>query len=335
MIYIDTEEWLEGRTHGIGGSEAGIVLGINPFKSRLELWNEKVTKTRHLDPDAEMRLKLGNILESMIADEYSKMTGRKLEVKGQISHPKYDFILGNIDREIIGGNGRGPGILEIKTKGAFTNWFDENIPIYYMAQMQHYLELYSYKWGAFAVLDLGTLKINHFDVERDEEFINRILKEEIAFWDLVQNKTPPSVDGTMACQEFLREHYSISRPETINLSENPDAIKWAAYLREAKRNLKSFKQMETESKNHLMSLMGCAEKAYGQGYSITWKSPTDKEDFDVDKFKIDYPDLYKKYSKKEPQARRFVVRFSDKKEEKNKNKDKKDSVANDKPKQIE
>lgn len=321
MIYIDTEEWLEGRYQGIGGSEAGIVLGLNPWKSRLELWDEKVNKTRHLDPDAEMRLKLGNMLEPMIAEEYSKMTGRKLEIRPQKIHPKYPFLLGNIDREIV-GDIKGPGILEIKTKGAFTNWEDD-IPVYYHAQIQHYLYIYDYSWGSFSVLDLGLMKLNIIDVKRDDDFISKLIKEEIEFWKLVENKTPPPVCPTNACQEFLREKYKVSKDITIDLKDNEEATKWSAMLREAKRNIKSFDIMETEAKNHLMSIVGNAEKAIGNTYSISWKAPKDKEVFDLERFKRAHPELAEQYIKAEPQSRRFIVRFTEDKQTKSGKKDKK------------
>lgn len=311
MIYTDTEEWLEGRLFGIGGSEAGIVLGLNPWKSRLELWDEKVNKTRRLDPDAEIRLKLGNILEPLIAEEYSKITGRELEIRPQKVHPKYPFILGNIDREILGSNGRGPGILEIKTKGAFTDWEDD-IPVYYKAQIQHYMEIYGHKWGSFVVLDMGRLKLDIVDVERDDQFISKLVKEEIEFWRLVENKTPPPICPTKACQEFLREKYKISEDITIDLKDNEEAAKWAAMLRDAKRNIKAFDIIETEAKNHLMSIVGSAQKAMGNGYTISWKAPRDKEVFDLERFKRDYPELAKQYIKPEPQTRRFTVKFTEK-----------------------
>ena len=322
MIYVDTKEWLEGRYQGIGGSEAGIVLGLNPWKSRLELWDEKVNKTRRLDPDAEIRLKLGNILEPLIAEEYSKITGRELEIRPQKVHSKYPFILGNIDREILGSNGRGPGILEIKTKGAFTDWEDD-IPVYYKAQIQHYMEIYGHRWGSFAVLDMGRLKIDIVDVERDKEFISKLVKEEIEFWRLVENKTPPPVCPTKACEEFLREHYKISEDITIDLKDNEDATKWAVMLRDAKRNIKAFDTMETEAKNHLMSIVGTAEKAVGNMYSISWKAPRDKDVFDIQKFKMEHPELAKQYIQSEPQTRRFTVKFIEDKQTKSGKKDKK------------
>lgn len=309
MIYIDTEEWLKGRYHGIGGSEAGIVMGLNPWKSRLELWDEKVNKTRRLDPDAEIRLKLGNILEPFIAEQYSEETGRKLEIREQRVHPIYPFIIGNIDREIVdGSDGRGPGILEIKTKGAFTDWDDE-IPMYYQAQLQHYLNLYNYTWGSFGVLDLGRMKLNITDMERDDEFISKLVKEEIEFWKLVVDRSPPDVGKGISCQEFLREKYKVSENITIDLIGNEDATKWALALKQAKDDIKAAEVLETEAKNHLMTVMGNAEKAVGGSYSITWKSPKDKEVFNLEKFKMDHPNIYKKYMTNEPQTRRFTVRW--------------------------
>lgn len=308
MTYIDTK-WLEGRSHGIGGSEAGIVLGLNPWKSRLELWEEKVNKTIDIASDIEIRLKLGNVLEPLIADEYSKMTGRKLEIRPQKIHSKYPFILGNIDREIVSRDGS-PGILEIKTKDAFTDWHDEDVPIYYQAQLQHYLELYGYNWGSFAILDLGRMKVNVIDIERDDEFISRLIKEEIAFWQLVEKKTPPEVDGGKACQEFLKEKYKKGDDITIDLTENKEATKWAFELEEVKNEIKEYGAMETECKNHLMSIMGSAEKAIGNGYRISWKSPKDREIFDLERFRIDQPNLAKGYLRYEPQTRRFTVYFN-------------------------
>ena len=38
-------EWLKERTKGIGGSDVATVLGLNPYKTPLELWEEKTGKT--------------------------------------------------------------------------------------------------------------------------------------------------------------------------------------------------------------------------------------------------------------------------------------------------
>ena len=38
---LSREEWLRWRTKGIGGSDASIIAGLNPYKSVYQLWQEK------------------------------------------------------------------------------------------------------------------------------------------------------------------------------------------------------------------------------------------------------------------------------------------------------
>ena len=38
---LPREDWLQIRKQGIGSSDAAAAVGLNPYKSRLELWMEK------------------------------------------------------------------------------------------------------------------------------------------------------------------------------------------------------------------------------------------------------------------------------------------------------
>ena len=308
MESIERKKWLENRTNSLGGSDAAVVLGISPWKSRLELWDEKVSKNIETDDD-NLILKLGNFLEPLIADEYVRKTGRRLEIRPQKIHPKYDFIAANVDREIM-DDPKGPGILEIKTKGAMVSWHGNDVPIYYKSQIQHYLSVYGYDWASFAILDLGTRKVTCVDVERDDSFISSMIDEEKKFWKLVQDKTPPSIDGSESCSEFLKEYYKESKDIVIDLTENEDAKKWAESIRYTRSVIKKHEALETEARNHLMQIVQDAQKATGDGFSITWKAPKDKEVFDLDRFRVEYPKLVSKYMSDEPQKRRLTVRFA-------------------------
>lgn len=308
----EREQWLKERMNSIGGSDAGIILGVSPFKSKLELWTEKVEKNINTTLEDELIFQIGHALEPIIANEYFKMTGRFLESRPQKIHSNYPFISGNVDREIVSSERMLPGILEIKTKGAWTKWYDDEIPLYIIAQLQHYLSVYNYTWGSIAVLDLGTRTISYTDIERDEELIKKIIDEEKKFWDLVVSKIPPEPDSSKSCQEFLRSKYAVETVgKTIDLTQNEIANNNAYNLGCVKEDIKKLEEKEVEYKNILMSIMEDAEIGIGKDYKITWRSPKNRIVFNVDKFKEDHPEIYNRYTSSEKQTRRFVLKFND------------------------
>ena len=99
---MSEQEWLRWRTTGIGGSDAGTVLGANPYKTKRELYYEKrgVQPVKEKDEDT-LPLRWGKALEQTVAEEFSIQTGlRVYEVKQMFQHPQYPFMLANVDRFI-------------------------------------------------------------------------------------------------------------------------------------------------------------------------------------------------------------------------------------------
>ena len=43
---ITREEWLKYRRTGLGGSDAAVVCGLSPYKSKIELWADKTGRLR-------------------------------------------------------------------------------------------------------------------------------------------------------------------------------------------------------------------------------------------------------------------------------------------------
>lgn len=68
---LPREDWLAVRKQGIGSSDAAAAVGLNSYKSQLELWLEKTgrnTSLPKLDPqDEESPTYWGNILEPIVA----------------------------------------------------------------------------------------------------------------------------------------------------------------------------------------------------------------------------------------------------------------------------
>ena len=105
------EEWLAQRQTGIGGSDAGAILGMNKWKSAYALWAEKTGILNKADEDS-CYLRDGRMLEDSVARLFSEETGMRVQKSSfSYEHPEYSWMKANIDRWIKPGKIG----LEIKT----------------------------------------------------------------------------------------------------------------------------------------------------------------------------------------------------------------------------
>ena len=143
------EEWLSKRLKGIGGSDAGSILGLNPYKSAYTLWCEKTGRI-HNDTDNEA-MRLGRDLEDYVAQRFTEATGNKVRKSGYSYQSKeHPFMLANVDRLIVGEDAG----LECKTTNMMTKTrYDKgDIPASYYAQCMHYMTVTGLKKWYIAVL---------------------------------------------------------------------------------------------------------------------------------------------------------------------------------------
>ena len=64
--YKDKAEWLALRKQlGVGGSDAGAVIGLNPFKSAYTLWAEKTGRIPEFE--GNLTTEAGSYLEEFVA----------------------------------------------------------------------------------------------------------------------------------------------------------------------------------------------------------------------------------------------------------------------------
>ena len=74
---LTREEWLQLRRNGIGGSDASVIMGKNPYRSILQLWEEKTGKLLVTDNGNEFTY-WGNVMEPIIRKEFMNRTGLKV-----------------------------------------------------------------------------------------------------------------------------------------------------------------------------------------------------------------------------------------------------------------
>jgi len=123
---MDKLQWLKERQKGIGGSDVGAIMGVNKWKSPFEVYVDKTEEIREVKESGESSY-LGNTLEEVVAREFSIRSGKKVRKdKRQLVHKIHKFMMGNIDRRIVGEN----SLLECTTVNAFKakEWDGEEIP---------------------------------------------------------------------------------------------------------------------------------------------------------------------------------------------------------------
>jgi putative phage-type endonuclease len=303
------DEWLQWRKKGIGGSDAAAIAGLNKWTSEAAVYAEK---TGLEVPDEESEAAYwGKTLESVVAEEFSRRSGLKLQrVNAILQHPEYSFMIANLDRKIIEkGN---PGVFEAKTAGEYLRdkWEDDRVPDDYMIQMQHYLAVTGWSYGYIAVL-IGGNKFRYARIERDQEIIDYLVKIESDFWWKVENQMPPKMDGSESSAEILEYLYPHPEPDSeLDLSDEADALleEYDA-AGEAEKEAKERKEVAT---NQLKALLGNNEvgitrNEHGQeARRVTWKAST-RRTLDTDALKNDYPTIYDRYVKTS-ESRRFSVK---------------------------
>jgi len=297
------DEWLEARKVGIGGSDAAAICGLNKWRSPFEVW---LDKTNQLKPqEAGEAAYWGTVMEDVVAQEFSKRTGLKVQRKNAIlQHPEYRFMIANLDRVIVANN-EGMGILECKTASAYRakEWDDDKVPQEYIIQVQHYLAVTGYGYAYIAAL-IGGNKFIHKRIERDEELIGHLINIEAEFWTRVLTKEPPAPDGSNACTELIKQLYPEGKDNEIQLPSDAEEI--IEQRDEAAEQVKIWEERKAEAENKLKEMLGENTKGFVGERTISWANVRSSR-FDSKRFREEEPDLYLEYTK-ESSYRRFSVK---------------------------
>lgn len=286
------EEWLKARQAGIGGSDAGTILGVNKWKSKTQLFFEKVNPELKQQVDNEF-IYWGNVLEDVVAKEFEARTGKKVRKNNKmLRHPEHEFMLANLDRVIVGEK----ALLECKTTSQYNidQWKDDEIPASYLCQIQHYMAVTGYEKAYIAVLCGG----NQFiwkEVPRDDELIEIIINAEKDFWyNNVLAGVIPEIDGSDATKEFLNHMYKDIDETEVQLSDDVETLLTA--LEQVKQEEKELKELKTQYENKIKHILGNNLAGKTSGYQITWK-PQVRKTLDTKKIREIYGEQLDPYYK--------------------------------------
>lgn len=292
FIMHDRQAWLDMRKNSIGGSEAGIIAGLNPWKSPYELWLEKTGQAEPPALEENERIYWGTVLEDTVAQEFTKRTGKKVKRRGLMQSTLYPFITASVDRllkdELAG--------LECKTAGAHSRsqWEDGKIPPSYYCQCQHYMLVTGFPCWYIAVL-IGGQQFEYRKIERDNEDIAALLDMEREFWQHVTDRTPPAIDGSESCTNAIKEKYQGGNLDPVTLPTTAAAL--IDEYDALKKAEKKTKEQRQKIENELCTMLGDNESGYIGERLITWKTHSGRVTMDTKRLKDEHPDIYSQYSK--------------------------------------
>lgn len=295
VVFADTrdmsrDKWLEARRNGIGGSDAAAIMGANPYASPLAVYADKIGAAP--DKETSEAMRQGTDLEAYVAERFTDATGIKLRRVNRIfQHPEYPWMLANIDRDVVGGDGG----FEAKTTNILNKHDFENgeVPLNYMWQCQHYMAVTGAPYWYLAVLVLG--KAFHvFRIDRDDALIDRLIQAEQEFWlEHVEKRVPPLPTGSDADDAALEAIYPESQAGSdADLTDVNDALNLIELLKADKAKLETrIRAAEDEIK----AVLGNRERGTTAGWSVSWKSST-RSTVDTKRLRAELPEIAAQYT---------------------------------------
>ncbi len=304
---LDRRQWLAVRQGGIGSSDAAAAVGLNPYKSQLELWLEKTRRAAAKEETTGMDdpCYWGTLLEPYVATAYQQKTGRKVRrVNAVLQHPTFNFMLANLDREVVGSPD--VQILECKTAGEFgSRLWKDGVPEYVQLQVQHQLAVTGNAAADVAVLLCGQ-KLEIHRIERDDDLIARLILLETKFWECVEQDIEPVADGSESSARALRQLYP-GNDTTVDFGQDETLCKTFTALSLLKAELDEKGQLTEQCKQTIQQAMGDASRAVFPDGEVTYRRSKDGTSLDTKRLAADHPDIAAHYAVIRPGSRRFVL----------------------------
>lgn len=316
---MNREEFLARRKQGLGGSDIAAIIGLSPWRTPRDIYLDKKGLA---EPEPETdAMYWGTTLEDIVAREYSKRTGRKIErCSVQFQHPEHPFLVGNLDRVVYDDPGKKPvikgrlvttRILECKTASQYAagDWGDagtDQIPEYYKAQVQWYMGITGALVCDVAVL-IGNRDFRIYTVYRDDAVIKYLFDAGVKFWrDYIETDTmPPAV--TLADIESVCHGTPKARAfASLEITDKADRYK------ELDDQIKALKAEQEQLKVAICEYIGDAVELVAPDARklASWSAakPTSKTDWKAVAEELEAPaDIVAKHTTETMSARRFTI----------------------------
>lgn len=298
------KEQLEQRLNFVTGSDAAVICGLSPYKTKVKLWLEKTRREEQEDISNAGYIKFGNYMEDGVAKWFEAESGKECCEKANelLIHPEHEWMAGSLDFRIKGEN----AILECKTALSTEGWGDgENvIPAHYLMQVAHYCAVGGFEKAYIAVVFTMSRELRWYEYERNADLEAKLVKLEKEFWfDNVQADIAPDAKN----ENDIMDLYKTTTSDPI--IGNDEIIEAVYALKSLKKSSKNTEDEEKILRDKITTFMKSHDTLVDLSGNLilTWKMAKASERFDSKAFATANPELYKEYVKiGEPQRRMLI-----------------------------
>ena len=309
----DRMGWLAQREKGIGSSEVGTILGVNPWETPYQLWRRKKGLSPRVEENEAMRA--GRILESAVATYFEQESGRQVikasEGDWLAVDSERDFLRVSPDRTywLEGKHSRdNKGILECKTTQLDID--ADNIPPHWFCQLMYQLGVMGYRQGSLAWLTRGR-KFDFSDIDFDPDFYGYMVDRLEKFWtDSILGDMEPPVTTIEDVQiKFPRS----TAGKVVEVTE--ELMEQLNILKSIRPQLDELTRQKKEIEDAIKTFMADADTLCMAGTReqtpvvlATYKSAKDSSKFNEKQFAAEHKDLFESYLRTVPGSRRFLIK---------------------------
>lgn len=194
-------EWHSERANGVGGSEVGTILGLNPYESAYALWAKKTGKiTSQIQENWAIRF--GKAFEEPILRLWQE-EHPEWEVFETGTYQDLDCLYRHANPDALARHRETGEWMIIEVKTARNTWDD--VPPAYTAQVLHYMGVMKLTRGV--IVALAGMTWNEYDVPFSQGMIDAQNSAIDDFWAAIQSDTKPAWDGAESTFQAVRMQY--------------------------------------------------------------------------------------------------------------------------------
>lgn len=313
LSFTNEEDWLTLRTKGIGGSDIGAVMGLNKYKSPLQVYKEKVEDYK-VDLSDNANVKKGKVLEELILTQYvqpyfGKMGYMVQKPEFMMINSNYPYFRANVDG--IGKNLTGVGddhiIIEIKwvSEYAEVNWNGSEycgVPASYYAQVQLYMLVTGAQKAYICALFDKNWEMHYYMIPRDELFIAKMKTLGEKFYNInMTMHIPPRIDVVLDKEDAVEAIKTLPKP-TIDDDEMTKAVE--KYI-EVNAKIKELESYKSKINSLILEMALEGKRPSDHSHSVKMSVVTSKR-FNSTRFKEEQPILYEQYCENSSSSRTTI-----------------------------